>query len=84
MLNVYLNWEFRTVESLIEYKENLGEIEEKIADEEYDELIIAGDFNSDPNKDRRFFKELKCCICAFEVICPDVDRLPSDSYFLCK
>ena len=33
----------------IEYKENLVEIEQKIADVEYDELIIAGDFNGDPN-----------------------------------
>ena len=51
----------------------------KIADEEYDELIIPGDFNSDPSK-RRFFKQLKCFIDVFEFICPDIDRLPSDSY----
>ena len=64
---------------LIEYKENLAEIEEETADEEYDEQIISGDFNSDPNK-RRFFKELKCFIDAFELDCPDIDKLKSDSY----
>ena len=30
-----------------EYKEMLVEIEEKLADEEYDELIISGDFNNE-------------------------------------
>ena len=79
LLNVYLNCDYRTIESLIEYKENLAEIEQKIADVEYDELIIAGDFNGDPNKGR-FFNELKCFIDAFELACTDIDRLPSDSY----
>ena len=41
-------FDYRTIESLIEYKENLAEIEEKINDEEYDELILSGDFSSDP------------------------------------
>ena len=52
-----MNCDYHTIESLIEYKENFAEIEEKIADEEYDELIMSGNFNSDANKGR-FFKEL--------------------------
>ena len=79
LLNVYLNCDYRTIESLIEYKENLAEIEQKIADVEYDELIIAGDFNCDPNKGR-FFNEFKGFTDAFELVCADIDRLPSDSY----
>ena len=71
--------DYRTIESFIEYKEILAEIEENIADTEYDELIVSGDFNSDPNK-KRFFKEFKCFIDAFELICPDIDGLQSDSY----
>ena len=49
LLNVYLNCDYRTFVSLIEYKENLTEIVKKIVDEEYDELIMSGDFNSAPN-----------------------------------
>ena len=60
-------------------KENLAEIEQKIADVEYDELIIAGDFNSDPNKGI-FFNELKGFTDFFELVCADTDRLSSDSY----
>ena len=36
----------------------MAEIEEKIADEEYDKIIIARDFNCYPNKGM-FLKELK-------------------------
>ena len=79
MFNVYLNCDYRTIESIIEYKEDLADIEEKIADEEYDELIISGAFNSDSNKGR-FLKEFKCSIDAFELVCPDIDRILSDSY----
>ena len=79
LLNVYLNCDYRTVESLIEFKENLAEIEQKIADVEYDELIIAGDFNSDPNKGR-FFNELKSFTDAFELTCSDIESLPLNSY----
>ena len=48
---------------------NWAEIKEKIADEEC-ELIILWDFNNDPNKGR-FFKDLKCFIDAFELICSE-------------
>ena len=47
-------FDYHTIESLIEYKENLEEIEEKITDEEYDELIISVDFSSGSNKGRSF------------------------------
>ena len=40
MLNVYLNCDYRTTESLFKYKFFFAEIEEKIANEKYDELII--------------------------------------------
>ena len=78
-MNVYLKYDYHSIESLIECKETLVEIEEKIVDEEYDELNISGDFNSDPNEER-FFKELKCFINAFELVYSDIERLPSGSY----
>ena len=52
----------------------MAEIEEKIADEEYNELITLVDFNSDPNSGR-FFKDLKYLIDVFELVCSDIDRL---------
>ena len=76
MLNVYLSCDCRTIERLIEQEQNLTEFAEKIATEEFHELIILGDFNGDPNKDR-FFKEFKCFI---ELGSLDMDRLPYDSY----
>ena len=33
LLNEYMNCYYRTIESLIEYKENLSEIEDRITDE---------------------------------------------------
>ena len=50
LLNVYLNCDYITFISLKKYKENLAEI--AIFTEEYDEVIISGEFNSDPNKGR--------------------------------
>ena len=47
--------------------------------DEYDELIISGDFNSDSNQGR-FFKELKYFIDAFELDSPDMDTLPYEFY----
>ena len=61
---IFFYYDYRTIESLFELKETLVEIEEKIADVEYDELIMSEDFNSDPNKGW-FFKEFKCFIDAF-------------------
>ena len=74
-----MNCDYRTIESLAKYNENLAEIKEKIANEEYDELIISGNFHSDPNQNK-FYKESKCCIDVYELVCPDIDRLPTDSY----
>ena len=44
LLNLHFNCDYRTIESLIEYKENLEEIEQNIADEEYVELIISVEY----------------------------------------
>ena len=83
LFNVYLNSDCRTIKSLIEYIEKLTDIEEKIADEEYDELIRklkSGHFNSGPNNGRFWFlKDLKCFIDNFEFVCPDIGRLSSAS-----
>ena len=73
LLRLSLKWESYWIQ------ENLAKTEKKIADEEYDELIIAEDLNSYPNKGR-FFKVFKCFIDAFELLGPDIDRLTSDSY----
>ena len=41
LLNAQLNCDYRSIESHIEYKEYLGEVEENIIDEEYDELFTC-------------------------------------------
>ena len=47
--------------------------------EDFDEVIIAGDFNADPNKGR-FFKELKSFSNENSLIIIDNEALPANSY----
>ena len=43
LINVYLNCDYRTIDSIIEYKSNLAHISNIINDENYSELIVSGD-----------------------------------------
>ena len=53
ILNIYCICDYGTLDSLIEYKLILSELANFIYDERYNDVIIAGDFNSDPKEDRR-------------------------------
>ena len=56
LLNVYLHCNYSTIETLIEYKENMAKISETIATEEYDEVIIQVNLIvGNPNKGRFFY-----------------------------
>ena len=55
LLNVYFNCDYGNLESLLKYRENLAEISEFLSEYDFDELLLIGDMNADPNKGR-FFK----------------------------
>ena len=73
LINVYLNCDYGTTDSLIEFKENLSIIANSITNEIYDKLVIAGDFNSDPNKGR-FFNEIQHFANSFDLYIADLER----------
>ena len=79
LINVYLNCDYGNNESLIEYKNSMAQLANFINSEAYDDIIIAGDFNSDPVKSR-FFKELKSFCAIFDLKISSLDNLPADSF----
>ena len=79
LINVYLNCDYRSTDSLIEYKDNLAYIANCMNEECFDEVIVAGDFNCDPEKGR-FFSELKMFSSLFDLNLSSVQNLPLDTY----
>ena len=54
LLNVYLPYEQSTAQCLLDYQSSLNDLTNYISDGCFDEIIIMGDFNCDPNKGRFF------------------------------
>ena len=79
LFNVYMNCDYGTNESLIEYKNSMAQLANFINAEAYDDIIIAGDFNCDPVKSR-FFKELKSLCAIFDLRISSLNNLPADSF----
>ena len=77
--NVYFPCDYRDLDSLIEYRSTLSEIENLIQDVEFGELIIAGDFNCDPHKGR-FYKEFNDLAQKYKFSISDIETLPFDSF----
>jgi len=79
LLNVYLPCDYGDVNSLIDYKFQLAELNNIVLQESYDEIMIIGDFNSDPHKGR-FFHELSKFVDEFSLIVRDIQNMSPDSY----
>ena len=79
LLNVYMPCDLGNQESSISYKSNLAFINDVIETENPDNVIIAGDFNSDPFKGR-FFKYLSSFTERLNFVIADVFNLPRDSF----
>ena len=77
--NVYCPCDYRDLDSLIEYRSTLSEIENIIHEVEFGELIIAGDFNCDPHKGR-FYKEFNDLARNYNFSISDIENLPFDSF----
>ena len=79
VINIYLICDYRNVESLVEYKSILAELGNVLASEDFDNVIIAGDWNADPNKGR-FFNEYISFLRENSLFSSDTEMLPADSY----
>ena len=78
-LNVYLPYEQSTSQCLEDYRFYLNDLTNYVSDGCFDEIIIMGDFNCDPNKGR-LFPELKNVANGHNLLCSDVDVLPASTY----
>ena len=58
ILNVYMPYDARNVDSLDDYRNCLGILEGIVDETTFDNIIIVGDFNADNHKFSRFWKEL--------------------------
>ena len=77
--NIYCPCDYRDLDSLIEYRSTLSEIENLVQEVEFGELIIAGDFNCDPHKGR-FYKEFDDLARNYNFSISDIENLPYDSF----
>ena len=80
LICVYMNCDYRNIESLMEYKFNLSDLAELMCSESFDEVILTGDFNSGPSSRGTFFQELSNFALAFDLKFADIINLPSDSF----
>jgi hypothetical protein len=78
ILNVYLPCDYRTNESLTSFRTTLAEISDILESEDVSDVIIAGDFNCDPNKGR-FFTEFSNLIQTYHLHAVDLD-LSQDNF----
>ena len=52
LLNIYAFSDYGNTESLMIYKSHMAELSSICVNESFTDVIIVGDFNSDPNKGR--------------------------------
>ena len=79
LLNIYCNCDYRTIDSLIEYKSVMSDLSNFCSDEFYDETLLAGDFNCDPHKGR-FFAEYNEFANGHSLFLDDINFLPPETY----
>ena len=79
LLNIYMPCDYGTYDSLLEYRASLAKMLNICETEQFDDLIILGDGNADPNKGR-FYRDLAnfCSDSSLSIF--DVENLPVDSY----
>ena len=81
-LNVYLPCDSQTSEAYHNYRSSLAHLEIIIREQNFNNLVLVGDFNADPFKGR-FWKELLIFKQALSLIFID-EQLPRDTFsYLC-
>ena len=82
LLNVYLPCDKQTVDSLDEFRNAIAIMETVVKEQNINNVIIAGDFNADPNKGR-FWSELSPLLRSLSLSCKD-STLPNNCFtYLC-
>ena len=79
LLNVYFPCDYRTDDSLVAYLDTLSELGNIYKSSVAENIIMAGDFNCDPNKGR-FFKEFSKFVNDFSLNAADIRSLPEDTH----
>ena len=79
LVNMYAPCDYRNSESFIEYISTLCELSNFLNQEHFDDVLLCGDFNCDPNKGR-FFKLFMDFANRHSLICYDIMNLPRSSY----
>ena len=79
VLNVYGYCDYGTLDSLLDYKSFISILSNFLANEPYDDVIIAGDWNCDPNKGR-FIHDYRQFASTHSLFMSDIDALPADTY----
>ena len=80
LVNIYCCYDNGYVDSLIEYKSIMADLANICNSQKYDEIIVCGDYNADPTKNSRFFKELESFLDAHYLVANDIKILPKTSY----
>ena len=79
LINIYCFCDYGNADSLINYKSQMAELSNFCENEEFDDLVIAGDMNADPIKGR-FFMEFSNFVNSHSYFVPDIASLPNTSY----
>ena len=79
LLNIYCPCDYGNDDSIVSFNSILADMNNIISSEDYDELIIAGDFNCSPYKGR-FFSYFKEFLQSQSLFAADIDQLPIDSH----
>ena len=77
--NVHLPCEQSTSQCFQYYQSSLDDLTNYISDGCFDEIIIVGDFNCDPNKGR-FFRKLQSMANRHILLFSDVEVLPASTH----
>ena len=81
-INVYLPCDTQTAGAFDEYRSSLAQLESVVREQNFNNLILVGDFNADPFKGR-FWKELLTFTQSLSLVFID-EKLPRDTFsYLC-
>ncbi len=78
LVNVYMPYDDRSIDSLVQFRSICAQIEDIALSEPIQGLVLAGDFNADPNKGR-FWEELSIFMNGLNLFLAD-SVLPMDSF----
>ena len=79
LVNTYCCYDSGNVESLLEYKSIMADLSNVCSSQKYNEIVICGDFNADPIKNTRFFKEFDTFLDTHSLVANDINFLSKNT-----